>query len=75
MTRFLKTDDGKLINAERVEYIKTVKDKAVQSLAMVTFRPPLRATSTRPSAPWRRWSPPRLVMCVFTTKAKGTTDR
>ena len=29
MTRFLRTDDGKLISAERVEYIKEVKGEAV----------------------------------------------
>lgn len=29
MTRFLRTDDGKLINVERAEYIKEVKGKPV----------------------------------------------
>ena len=64
-----ETDDGKLISAERVE----VKGK-VAVFREGDVSATSRATSTRPSAPWRRSSPLRLAMCVFTNYGEGEGD-
>lgn len=54
MTRFLRTDDGKLVSAERVEYIKEVKGKAVAVFREGDVWATLTATSTRPGRPDHR---------------------